>query len=531
MRRTSKKTTLVRIPMRAILAVLIALITSSSMSSDAFADPRSCAKREVTITGTRQADVIDGTAGDDVIAALGGNDRVTGGTGRDRICGGRGDDIVSGGADVDRIRGGSGRDRLNSGVGWDFIHGQKGRDRLHGSAGSDELFGESGADALFGQGQTDFLMPGSGDDRLIGGDGRRNVAQFYDSPNPVRAYFARGLVTGFGRDEFRGINQINGSFFDDFMLGDERTNVMVGFAGDDLFMGRGGHDVFFGFEGDDELRGGVDNDIAYYAFSSTPVVADLSNHVAHGEGKDQLIGLEQLFGSQYEDTLIGNGKRNTFDNWFGDDHFQGKGGSDLFYRYNGDVEVRGGPGNDTAFYPASPTTASLMTGQASNPFVNDSLSSIENLWGSLSEDSLVGDDNPNKLKGGEGIDELLGAGGDDLIKGNEGDDLLDGSVGADDLSGGMGSDTCLNGEQVSGCESPLPTMEHSDPPKKLTWHLISAGPCGANGPSWSIPFWSFSSRQLSKSVGWPSLLGPPGIRGFLRPIQETGCDRNSRADD
>ena len=59
---------------------------------------------------------------------------------------------------------------------------------------------------------------------------------------------------------------------------------------------------------------------------------------------------------------------------------------------------------------------------------------IEDVEGSLSGDTLAGDDEPNALRGGAGDDTLTGGGGADII---------DGGTGADTISGDAGDDVIL----------------------------------------------------------------------------------------
>jgi len=85
----------------------------------------------------------------------------------------------------------------------------------------------------------------------------------------------------------------------------------------------------------------------------------------------------------------------------------------------------------------------------------DSLSSIETIWGSFFDDTLIGNHAANGLFGNEGTDDIDGGGGDDFLRGGAGDDLIEGrqgndklfgDAGADSLVGGPGNDTIFGGE-------------------------------------------------------------------------------------
>ena len=72
------------------------------------------------------------------------------------------------------------------------------------------------------------------------------------------------------------------------------------------------------------------------------------------------------------------------------------------------------------------------------------ISSIENAFGSLGDDTLIGN----------GVDNTLeGSGGDDHIEGRGGDDLLYGGLGTDFLDGGRGADLCDLAETGLSCEA------------------------------------------------------------------------------
>lgn len=67
-----------------------------------------------------------------------------------------------------------------------------------------------------------------------------------------------------------------------------------------------------------------------------------------------------------------------------------------------------------------------LTGEQSTGFGNDSLLDIENLTGSIFDDTLIGNDQNNVLDGDAGIDMLIGQGGDDdYIMNNEADVVVE----------------------------------------------------------------------------------------------------------
>jgi len=191
--------------------------------------------------------------------------------------------------------------------------------------------------------------------------------------------------------------------------------------------GGAGNDVLAGTYADDTLAGGADNDTASYTTAyngggagTTGVTVNLNLQGAAqntvGAGNDTLSGIENLIGSQYNDTLTGDGNDNVIEGGLGND------------------TLAGGLGNDTASYAGSAAgvTASLALQGAAQNTVNagsDTLSGFENLQGSGFNDSLTGDANANTLSGGAGNDTLNPGANPGLTV-----DLLDGGLGSDTAS-------------------------------------------------------------------------------------------------
>jgi hypothetical protein len=84
---------------------------------------------------------------------------------------------------------------------------------------------------------------------------------------------------------------------------------------------------FDGASSDDVFRGGLGRDeVDWFGVSS--VVADLNSGQATGFGNDRLVSIEDLFGDEGDDTLIGDGAANLLVGFEGDDHLEGRGGND-----------------------------------------------------------------------------------------------------------------------------------------------------------------------------------------------------------
>ena len=167
-------------------------------------------------------------------------------------------------------------------------------------------------------------------------------------------------------------------------------------------------DFIIGTDGADTLNGGDGIDTVSYEYVAVSladgIIADLSNNANNDDNTDdqhsdiyiatgdRFISIENLIGSQGDDTLTGDS---------GDNELRGRAGNDI---------LLGGDGHDT-------------------------------LYGENGDDTLIGGDGHDRLYGGDGDDRLNGGDGHDILLGGDGDDMLIGGAGADWLNGGDGEDT------------------------------------------------------------------------------------------
>ena len=150
-----------------------------------------------------------------------------------------------------------------------------------------------------------------------------------------------GTGSGNGADTLISIENIVGSAQDDVISGSNVDNVLRGGDGRDQLFGGDGRDTLFGGKGDDLLAGGAGADTMYgedgvdtlyYGTSNAGVTVDL----AHGYGKggdaegDAFKSVENVIGSRYADTLIGNGGDNVLTGGQGQDTLIGGAGHDVF---------------------------------------------------------------------------------------------------------------------------------------------------------------------------------------------------------
>lgn len=417
--------------------------------------------------------ILSGHILDLTAALLAGDDTITGTVGSDRLLGFDGNDTLIGGAGPDVLDGGTGSNTASyataaTGVVADlddsgFNTGDARGDtyisiqNLAGSAHDDILYGDHGGNRLSGGAGNDILVGEAGADLFDGGAGSDTVA--YDASFSVRAdLLAPTTNTGDATsDSYFSIENLDGSSFDDILLGDNKANVIGGnlvhdlASGNDQLFGRGGNDQLFGYDGDDILDGGAGADAldggsgintASYATATRGVLVDLDdNEFATGDAKgDTFTSIQNLAGSPFADMLYGD---------HGDNALRGRAGNDTLVGEAGADTLDGGAGVDTVAYDASGSGLHadlLMPATNTGDAAGDVYISIENLDGSSFNDSLFGDNNANVIGGNlihntpSGKDQLFGRGGNDSLFGYDGNDTLDGGAGADKMTGGTGND-------------------------------------------------------------------------------------------
>jgi Ca2+-binding RTX toxin-like protein len=180
-----------------------------------------------------------------------------------------------------------GADTINGGSGWDCVEyywdrnegGNNGIvvDLLAGTVrdgfGSTDIIsqieqvrGTSRSDDYKGSNGDDAFMPFGGNDYIDGGSGYDTVSYsidvWRDGKIGIHADLTAGTIfdtQGF-IDTVISIENVEGSFWDDHIVGDGVDNGLFGNGGDDVIKGRAGADRLLGGEGNDRLYGGAGND-------------------------------------------------------------------------------------------------------------------------------------------------------------------------------------------------------------------------------------------------------------------------------
>ncbi|PZW59675.1 putative secreted protein (type I secretion substrate) [Pseudomonas sp. URMO17WK12:I6] len=128
------------------------------------------------------------------------------------------------------------------------------------------------------------------------------------------------------------------------------NDVLTAGSGNNEMHGGAGNDLLFSGPGNDWLDGGTGNDTASYAHATAGVTVDLSLLTAQntvGAGTDTLTGIENLTGSNFNDSLTGNNNGNIINGGLGNDVLNGGGGDDFLIGGLGDNTLTGGSGADT----------------------------------------------------------------------------------------------------------------------------------------------------------------------------------------
>lgn len=213
------------------------------------------------------------------------------------------------------------------------------------------------------------------------------------------------------------------------------SSLGTGVAGS--LLGGDGDDLLFGGLGRDTINGGNGNDLVTYIQATSAVRVSLASTAlqnTRGSGYDQLIGVEGLIGSSFNDTLTGSAGPNLIDGGSGNDALTGGQGTD---------SLIGGVGNDTLYFDhldsqvngGADTDKAIVSGATSAVSLNLTVGQLETVSATTSVYH-----NLFEATGATWAVSITGGSGNDTIIGGTGNDALYGKSGADDLQGGLGGD-------------------------------------------------------------------------------------------
>jgi Ca2+-binding RTX toxin-like protein len=393
-----------------------------------------------------------------------GDDSVNGGNGADHLFGMAGADMIDGGAGNDVIDGGSGADIILGGDGNDILDGGApgAEEDVRGGEGNDRII-STGTGAYRGEAGDDFVIAGNraGSELLDGGEGVDTLDLRGVSGN-LMIDLATG-ATGRAGKSFTGFERLYSGDGADQVTGTVDANVIRTGAGNDTIDGGGGNDVLDGGAGDDVMRGGTGFDTVTYVDATGAVSVNLRPEAQDtgGAGVDILLGVENLIGSAFDDSLTGNGGANRLvggrgddrlSGSSGDDRLEGDSGDDILAGGLGDDIIDGGSGFDIADYSDANVGVIVYLDFYRTVETNvgvDTLIDIEGVYGSDFGDVLSGGADSDWLYGGDGVDFLEGVNLLDLNNGSAGgNNTLNGGAGNDFMKGGLARDIFIGGDGV-----------------------------------------------------------------------------------
>jgi len=193
-------------------------------------------------------------------------------------------------------------------------------------------------------------------------------------------FTVNNLLGSAGDDVLTGLNSttvpdyLKGNAGNDTLIGNAGDDELEGGAGNDLLDGGSGRDDLWGGDGDDTLiaggeaagvastdtlDGGNGVDTADYSFANgaitvnllsggvvTDSTSNLGSPASTNVGTDNLISIERVIGSAFNDRFDGDAASNTFEGRAGNDQLNGNDGNDTLLGGDGNDTLNGGSGND-----------------------------------------------------------------------------------------------------------------------------------------------------------------------------------------
>jgi Ca2+-binding RTX toxin-like protein len=398
-------------------AVTVNLVTNTAI--DGFGNTDTLISIEGA-RGTALGDTFIGNSQNNQFTGLGGADTIDGGGGFDELRYDRDSSYSGGGAAITATFTGVGIGTVIDGFGAtdsfisiEAIRGTQLADTFIGSAtGTEDFFGLGGNDTLNGGAGPSFDWARYDRDSIYGGGGGAIIANL-----------ATGTATdGFGNtDTLISIEGLRGGAAGDRLTGDANGNSLVGEAGNDTINGGDGFDT--ALYSNESGAGAVNVNLR------TGVAVDTYGN------SDTLSNIEQVNGTNGNDTIVGSDASETFIGNNGNDSFNGGGGLDFMRGGAGNDTLNGAAGTgvhadqasgdaDTASYNDNGVTqgvnVNLDTGVAIDGFGNtDTLIDIERVRGTNFADTMLGSNTQNLRQ-----ERFEGLGGNDMINGQAGFDVV-----------------------------------------------------------------------------------------------------------
>ncbi|ADG93151.1 Hemolysin-type calcium-binding region [Arcobacter nitrofigilis DSM 7299] len=244
-------------------------------------------------------------------------------------------------------------------------------DKIHSYFGDNLIVLNEGKNSVETGAGDDLVFAGSGKDNISLGLGTDTVT-YEKSESGVHANLSdEGTLGDALGDTYDGVENLTGTNFDDYLIGDEGDNTLSGLDGNDIL--RGG-------EGADKLQGGEGIDLADYSDSTSGAEVNLENNYSNdGDTFDSIEGVQ---GSNFSDAIVGNDDGNIILSGAGDDRVSTGILDDIVHGGSGNDYIKGNEGNDE-----------LHAGSGDDILI-----------GGSGNDILYSDEGKNTLIGDEGTD-------------------------------------------------------------------------------------------------------------------------------
>ncbi|MBD9626706.1 tandem-95 repeat protein [Ensifer sp. ENS06] len=198
---------------------------------------------------------------------------------------------------------------------------------ISGSAGHDVIHGGAGDDTLNGGDGNDIIYASAGDDDINGGAGV-DLLNFSDATGPVTFTLVQSSweddvdlsSVGLGEEDYRNIEGVIGSDFNDKLYGSSYGDILAGGEGNDTLSGNGGADKLYGDAGNDTLVGGSGNDTLYggtgvdkltggsgddtFVLDAKDLQLDIADVITDYDGDDDSVDLSALLGNLPSGTTL-----------------------------------------------------------------------------------------------------------------------------------------------------------------------------------------------------------------------------------
>ena len=290
-----------------------------------------------TLTGSSGNDTLTGGAARDTLGYTNSPTGVTVDLSTNTASGGDAQgDIISGIENVNGSFDPGTSDTLTGNGGDNTLDGNDGADNIFGGDGNDRIIGGFGADNLQGEaGFQDLITGGPGGDTISGGAGSQDYSLYTGSAAinvTIGGASSGGDAAG---DTLQGDTEfISGTAFDDTITGDDDFNDINGEDGNDtIFGGQTAADTtddLIGGPGADAINGGAGDDGVNYFGSPAGVTVNLNTGTGSGSDAqgDTYTSVEDIAGSEFNDTLTGSAAVNLILGRNGDDVIDPLGGVD-----------------------------------------------------------------------------------------------------------------------------------------------------------------------------------------------------------